>query len=284
MTKTVDRIPEFEREEQPTLADTGPVDFSSLRTAATKRTVRETALVVLLAAAVIGGVELLLVVTNTPGFVFPRPSAVAASLFTEFGSLYLDPLLQTLQAFLLGLAIGSTIGLVLAALITQTPLVEKLVAPYIIMMVTTPMIALVPFLMLRFGFGLTPRVIAVALASGPMVMINAATGFRRTNEALIALAYSYGATTFQVFRKIRFPLALPMIIVGYMVGSIFGLLTVVGAEMVGGGAGLGDRLVFFSSLVRMPQFGAVLIIVAALGVSLYLFFTFISNRWANWQA
>ncbi len=152
------------------------------------------------------------------------------------------------------------------------------------MMVTTPMIALVPFLMLRFGFGLTPRVIAVALASGPMVMINAATGFRRTNEALIALAYSYGATTFQIFRKIRFPLALPMIIVGYMVGSIFGLLTVVGAEMVGGGAGLGDRLVFFSSLVRMPQFGAVLIIVAALGVSLYLFFTFISNRWANWQA
>ena len=55
---------------------------------------------------------------------------------------------------------------------------EKIIAPYILILVTTPMLALVPLLILRFGFGYTPRIIAVALACGPMVMINAATGFR----------------------------------------------------------------------------------------------------------
>ena len=88
---------------------------------------------------------------------------------------------------------------VLAAVITQFPFVEKIVTPYILLLVTTPMLALVPLLILRFGFGSEPRIIAVALASGPMVMINSATGFRRVDLAKIALARSFGASTLQIF-------------------------------------------------------------------------------------
>src|SRR5205823_10617320 len=149
---------------------------------------------------------------------------------------------------------------VLAAIITQKPFVEKIVAPYIIILVTTPMLALVPFL--RIGviksFSIWPIVAAVALASGPMVLINAATGFRRTDLAKIALARSYGASTFQIFRKIRFPLALPMIIVGYMVGSIFGLLTAVGSEMASASeqGGPGHQRIFLASLRQGAGFGA----------------------------
>ena len=79
-------------------------------------------------------------------------------------------------------------------MITQFPFVEKIVTPYILLLVTTPMLALVPLLILRFGFGYEPRIIAVALAVGPMVMINAATGFRRVDLAKIALARSFGAS------------------------------------------------------------------------------------------
>jgi len=53
--------------------------------------------------------------------------------------------------------------------------------------------------------------------------------------------------------------------------------------MVGGGGGLGNRLVYFSSLVRMANFGAVLVLIAALGVALYSFFTFINRKYASWQ-
>ena len=107
--------------------------------------------------------------------------------------------------------------------------------------------------------------------------------WRAVKNELIALGKSYGATEFQIFRKIRFPFALPMIIVGYMVGSIFGLLTAIGSEMVGGGSGLGNRLIYFSSLVKMADFGAVLVIVASFGVGIYSFFTFINRKWASWD-
>ena len=98
----------------------------------------------------------------------------------------------TLIELFAGYAVGASIGLVLAAVITQFPFVEKVITPYILLLVTTPMLALVPLLILNFGFGFTPRIIAVALASGPMVMINAATGFRRVDAMKIALAAETG--------------------------------------------------------------------------------------------
>ena len=282
-----DEIPSFD--EAPAHRDHGPIDWTALTSTPTAKSALEITSIAAVAVLVFFGTEGILRVTNTPDYVFPKPTAVIRALFvSDFWLLYGHHLWVTLQEFLLGLAIGSTIGLFLAAVITQKPFVEKIITPYIIILVTTPMLALVPFL--RIGviksFDIWPIVVAVALASGPMVLINSATGFRRTDLAKIALARSYGATTFQIFRKIRFPLALPMIIVGFMVGSIFGLLTAVGGEMVSASdqGGLGHQLVYFSSLIRMANVGAVILIIALLGVSIYVGFFLIGKRWASWES
>jgi NitT/TauT family transport system permease protein len=239
--------------------------------------------IILVAVVVIGGVELSLRYFEVPHYIMPPPSAIVAALFTEF-PLILPHLGYTLVELLGGFSIGAVIGLLLAAVITQFPFAEKIVAPYILLLVTTPMLALVPLLILRFGFGYEPRIIAVALAAGPMVMINAATGFRRVDSAKIALARSYGASTLQIFWKIRAPMALPMILVGLMIGAIFGLLTAVGAEMVGGGFGLGNRLTTYSSMIQMPQFFAVVLVLSTLGILIYVLFFLIGKKWASWEA
>jgi NitT/TauT family transport system permease protein len=243
----------------------------------------EVATIILVAVIIIGGAEFLLLTFKVPQYILPRPSQIVTALVTEWPRLW-PHLVTTLYELLTGFAIGGLIGFVLAAVITQFPFVEKIVTPYILLLVTTPMLALVPLLILRFGFGSEPRIIAVALASGPMVMINSATGFRRVDLAKIALARSFGASTLQIFTKIRIPMAMPMIIVGLMVGSIFGLLTTVGAEMVGGAEGLGNRLTYYSSLIRMPQFFAIILILAIIGISIYVFFFWLGKKWASWEA
>lgn len=247
------------------------------------RTWAEIALIALVAVLIVGGTEVLLRVFEVPHYIMPTPSQIITALVTDF-PLIAPHIAVTLTELLAGFAVGATVGFLLAAVITQFPLVEKIVAPYILLLVTTPMLALVPLLILRFGFGLEPRIIAVALASGPMVMINSATGFRRTDLAKIALARSFGASTLQIFLKIRIPMALPMVIVGLMIGAIFGLLTAVGAEMVGGSAGLGNRLAYYSSLIQMPQFFACILVLATIGISLYVLFFWIGKRWASWEA
>jgi NitT/TauT family transport system permease protein len=277
-------IPTFNQAQAEGGGEVSLTNWSALTSQGFARNWGEVGLIVLVAVVLIAAAEFAVHAFNIQSYIFPPPSAIARTLVTRFGDLFWPHMQITLIELLSGFAIGASIGLILAAVITQVPLMEKIITPYILLLVTTPMIALVPLLILVFGFTLTPRIIAVALASGPMVMINAATGFRRTDLAKIALARSYGASTFQIFTKIRFPLALPMIIVGLMVGAIFGMLTAVGAEMVGGKNGLGNQLMFWSSMVKMENFYAIILLLALMGVSIYVIFYWIGKKWAGWQA
>jgi NitT/TauT family transport system permease protein len=245
---------------------------------------RDALIIVLIAVGLVAGLELWIELSGTRSYVLPKPTAIATALYQNFG-LFWPHVFSTVRVLAVGYSIGAVIGLFLAATITQMPFVEKVITPYILLLVTTPMIALVPLLSTQLGYdSLAPRIIVVALASGPLVMINSATGFRRTDLGKIALAKSYGASTLQIFTKIRFPLALPMIIVGLMVGAIFGLLTAVGAEMVGSSEGLGNRLVFYSSRVQMDNFFAIIVILAVIGITDYILFFLIGKKWASWES
>lgn len=282
-----DAIPEFSKSKSGSKSGDGQevslTNLSAFASGPGIKSGKEVAAILAVAVIIIGGIELALRLFHVPLYIMPPPSSIAYALFDEF-PLIAPHLGYTLVELVSGFTIGAIIGLVLAAVITQFPFAEKIVAPYILLLVTTPMLALVPLLILRFGFGYTPRIIAVALAAGPMVMINAATGFRRVDSAKIALARSYGASTLQIFWKIRAPMALPMILVGLMIGAIFGLLTAVGAEMVGGGFGLGNRLTTYSSMIQMPQFFAVVLILSTLGILIYVLFFLIGKKWASWEA
>ncbi len=260
----------------------GELDISSTVSAVKIHGWKQVLGIVAVAIVIIGGWEFLVRFLQVPEYVFPTPSAIFTALVTSFPNNF-PHFLITLSELVSGYVVGASIGLFLAAVLIQVPYLEKIIVPYILLLITTPTLALIPLLMLKLGFNIWPRIIAVSLASGPMVMINAVTGFRRTDLAKIALAKSYGATTFQIFKKIRFPLALPMIIVGLLVGGIFGLITAVGSDMFGGKMGLGNKLAYYSSLARMAHFFAIIIMVSAIGISIWIIFANIGKKWASWQ-
>jgi NitT/TauT family transport system permease protein len=280
-----DEIPTFDKKEEDALDHSVSVtNWSALAASTGKRTALEIVAIVLVAVIIIGGAELLIWAFKVDEYVLPRPSQMVVALVRDFGLIW-PHLIDTLVELFSGYAIGASIGIVLAAVITQFPFAEKIIAPYILLLITTPMLALVPLLMYSMGIATYwPRITVVALAAGPMVMINAATGFRRVDLAKIALARSFGASTLQIFMKIRVPMAMPMIIVGLMIGAIFGLLTAVGAEMVGGGFGLGNRLSVFAANIQMPQFFAVILILAAMGIGIYVTFFLLGKKWTSWQS
>ena len=114
------------------------------------------------------GAELAVRCFSIPQYILPTPSAIGKALcHSNFRDLFWPHMQVTLIELLSGFAIGASIGLILAAVITQFPFVEKIITPYILLLVTTPMIALVPLLMLASASAATPRIIAVALAIGP---------------------------------------------------------------------------------------------------------------------
>jgi hypothetical protein len=180
-TALKDQIPTFEKGDK-AAQEVGLSNWSALTSGPGVRTWLEVAAIALVAVAIIGGAELLLRLLEVPQYILPTPSLILMGLISDFRFIAPHTLI-TLKELLVGFAAGASVGFVLAAVITQFPFVEKIITPYIILLVTTPMLALVPLLILRFGFGSEPRYIAIALAVGPMVMINSATGFRRKHPA-----------------------------------------------------------------------------------------------------
>src|SRR5262249_25522763 len=141
-----DEIPSFEKQAH---EEHGPINWSALTSVPAARSFAEIAALVGLFVAIFFLVQGIVVWTHTPTYVFPKPTEVVKTFFQDFTSTEIHSLKVTAMEFLTGLAIGSTIGLVLAALLTLKPFAEKIIAPYVLIMVTTPMLALVPFLRLK---------------------------------------------------------------------------------------------------------------------------------------
>ncbi|MCP4303436.1 MAG: ABC transporter permease, partial [bacterium] len=137
-----DKIPTF-GEAKPTAGQgVGVTNLSAFRGRGGRRSAMEIFAIIAVAVVVVGGAEVLIRVFEVPQFVLPPPSAIIVALVTDFEFIY-PHLIHTLVELFSGYAIGASVGLILAAVITQFPFAEKIIAPYILMLVTTPMLALV---------------------------------------------------------------------------------------------------------------------------------------------
>ncbi len=240
-------------------------------------------LVPLLFFFVVGSFEAFLILTKVPTYIFPLPSLIFKGFVEELGRTILPHLWITLKEVLIGYVIGATIGIIMGAIVDQSKLVEAIITPYVLILVTTPMVSLVPLLMLKFGFGIVTKVIAVSLASGPVIMMNTVGGLRRTSQVRLELMKTLHATTWQTFVKVKFPSALPSISTGLIVGAIFSIITAVGAEFVGGATGLGNRILYFSQLIQTPKIYACIFTLSIMGISLYMLVYTITSKLTSWR-
>ncbi len=240
-------------------------------------------LVPLLFILVVGAFESFLIITKVPTYIFPQPSLIARGFAEEFTRTLMPHLWITLKEVIIGYIIGAALGISMGAIVDQSKVVEAIITPYLLFLVTTPMVSLVPLLMLKFGFGLTTKIIAVALSCGPVIMMNTVGGLRRTSQVRLELMKTLHASTWQTFRKVKFPNALPSVFTGLVVGVVFSVITAVGAEFVGGSTGLGNRIMYFSQLIQTPKIYACILTLSLMGISLYLIVYGISLKLTSWR-
>lgn len=122
---------------------------------------------------------------------------------------------------------------------------EKM-APYVIGMAnvfqTIPSLALLGFLILIFGIGNDNAITALFLYAMLPVLQNTYTGIKSVDKSTVQAAKGMGMTGFQILMKVQVPLALPVIISGVRVASVWIIGTAALAAAIGGG-GLG-KLIF----------------------------------------
>lgn len=218
-------------------------------------------------------------------FFVPPLSQVFATLFEIIGTPpFLKALWETGYAFLMGVFFAIVIGIPVGILMGKSRLLDELLLPWVNIFVSAPLTALVPVLMVLFGFGLTSIIITTALFAIWIIILNARAGVRQINRSLVDMARSFGATPLDAFTKIYFWAALPEILGGVRIGVIRAVKGVIIGQLLISIVGFGALFELYASNFLMGHFWAVLIILFALAFSISEFLGYLERKVAYYAA
>src|SRR5215468_4286757 len=106
-----------------------------------------------------------------------------------------------------------------------------------------PIILFLPLYVLFFGLGPASKIALGTTISFFPIVLNTIAGFGYVDRIYVVAARSMGASSFQLFRWVLLPAALPVILTGLRMGFIVALLSILGSETIASLAGLGHRIV-----------------------------------------
>jgi NitT/TauT family transport system permease protein len=212
--------------------------------------------------------------------VMPTPSQIGAELIrtvveepaTSNRSLLYHAYV-TASSTVVGFALGTLLGILLAIGIVHVPTLDKSLMPWVIASQTVPILAIAPMIIVvlgNFGFvGLLPKsIISMYLCFFPIV-IGMVKGLRSPDPLQLDLMRSYSAKASQVFWKLRWPASVPFLFASLKVAIAISLVgAIVGELPTGAQAGLGARLLTGSYYGQTVQIWAALVMAALLGAAL----------------
>ncbi|MDK3073003.1 ABC transporter permease [Sedimentitalea sp. JM2-8] len=179
----------------------------------------------------------------------------------------------TLSATLLGFAIGTGLGILLAVGIVHSRVMDMSVMPWAIVSQTIPIIALAPMIIVvlySIGVqGILPKAVISAYLSFFPVVVGMVKGLRSPDAMQLDLLRTYNAGKAQGFWKLRLPASIPYLFASLKIGIAASLVgAIVGELPTGAVAGLGARLLAGSYYGQTVQIWAALFAAAILAAVL----------------
>lgn len=202
-----------------------------------------------------------------PPFVLPAPGAVFLRLVLEAPLLAWHAMV-TLVEILAGLAIGLSLGGIVACLMQLSPRVARLGEPVLAATQAVPVFVLAPVLTIWLGYGLGPKIaMAVLLVFFP-VATALRDGMATLPEATVDLARIAGASRWQELRWLRLPHALPHLAAGLKIAVTYAPTGAVIGEWIGASQGLGFLMLRANARMDTDLMFAALVIIICLTVAL----------------
>lgn len=229
--------------------------------------------------------QFVVAITGASRIILPAPTDVWSSLLhlLTVPGFFSEHVALTLREILLGYACGAALGSFLGIVITRSRLVETILDPFILASQMVPKLALAPLLVVWLGFGTLPRMVVVALITFFPLLINTILGIRSADADTHNLFRSIHARSWDTFRKLELPGALPSIFGGLKVSIVFAVTGATVAEFIGGSSGLGALIIASMGTYNVSQMFAILAVITVIGMMLYGVLLFAERRLIGWH-
>lgn len=236
---------------------------------------------VVLAVLVIG-LQIICTVFDVNAHVIPEPFDIITETVRVFPDI-LPHFLFTIKIVLLGFVISVPLGMLIAALLSQSKLLTSALSPIILALVITPMMTLVPLMLLWLGTDPNLRLLVIIVQATPIITFNTLNGFTHIEKEKLELGAAVGASRLQTFTKITFMSAMPQVFTGVKLGCIFSVIGAISADFVGGKIGMGTRIVYYTKYNATAVTFGCIILVAIIGLALYYAVNALERRVVLWK-
>ncbi len=218
-------------------------------------------------------------------FFIPPLSEVFQTLYSVIGTpAFQKALSETAYAFTMGVISAIVIGVPVGILMGKNRLLDELLLPWVNIFLSAPLTALVPVLMVLFGFGMKAIIITTTLFAIWIIILNSRAGVMQINRSLVEMAHSFGASPIDAFVKVYFWAALPEILGGVRIGVIRAVKGVIIGQLLISIVGFGALFELYSANFLMAHFWAVLIVLFALAFAISEFLAYLERRVAYYAA
>jgi NitT/TauT family transport system permease protein len=217
-----------------------------------------------------------------PAYLLPGPDAVFSRIVTDAALLWRHSQ-TTLIEILLGFGLTIVTAIPLGLLIALSALAKQVVYPPIMLMQLVPKIAVAPLFLVWLGFGLESKVLLTILMTFFPLLLASISGFMILDDRLLFLTRSMGASSWDTFRYLRFPAALPVIFSGIKTSATIAATAAIVAEFVGANKGLGYVLLRGTSTMDIELVFAVLMVLTLVGIAINYLVEFCEWAMTPWQ-
>jgi len=215
---------------------------------------------------------------------FTSPSQIAEAFYETTMSGELPYFLwQSLQVMFYGLAIAIVVGILLGIAMARLRWLDWALDLPITALYATPLVAVVPLLVLWFGIYMKAKIIVVFLFAVFPLLINTYQGVRECDKGMLEVAQSFRSTEWRTWQDVLLPFALPYIIAGTRLAIGRGLIGMIIAEFYTTISGLGFMITKYANIFAMDKTFVPVIVLMVLGVSLTSLLKWIGQRIAPWS-
>jgi ABC-type nitrate/sulfonate/bicarbonate transport system permease component len=215
---------------------------------------------------------------------FASPTQIAAAFYETTVSGELPYFLgQSLEVMFYGLIIAIAVGIPLGVAMARLRWLDWALDLPINALYATPLVAVVPLLVLWFGIYLKAKIIVVFLFAIFPVLINTYQGVRECDKNMLEVAQSFRSNEWNTWRDVLLPFAVPYIFAGTRLAIGRGLIGMIIAEFYTTISGLGFMVTKYANVFAMDKTFVPVIVLMVLGVSLTSLLKWAGRRIAPWS-
>jgi putative hydroxymethylpyrimidine transport system permease protein len=215
-------------------------------------------------------------------YLVPSPAEIAQSLWENRG-LLAENAWVTLREIVLGILCAFVVGIGFATAMSRWRIVRDASYPLVVASQTIPIVVIAPILVAWFGYGLTPKIVLIALFCFFPITVNVLDGLRSVDPEAIKLMRSLDASPWQRFWRVEAPAALPSLFTGVKIAVVFAPLAAVFAEWAGSSSGLGHLIQSDTAYLEVARQFATVVVLSAMALILMGLAMLAERRVVGWR-